>query len=262
MVMKLRMKVSQFQDTLGVLGNLNKILTMIIRPHSIQFQSLDSTKVALVQVTIPDSKLIAYTTDYVAAQFSVNVEDLMQDISKGTVGGEIHMVVDDKKMTVKTKFFTSEYLINKQVEKDAEFKEFGGEGQPSFRLPEEIFNFLKVLLNRKIEKVIIQHTGEKMILFGESARKYTVDVATTKCPPMGTTTVSVLWLTDILNSIKSEDIDIRFSSFGNLFIDTHANYGGVHAILAGTVRKLEVPVDVPKIDLTDLEGKQIASWDY
>lgn len=246
-MMKASISNTTFQDLLSAVINLNKQMTMVVNKNGVIFQSTDPTNMAIVRVEVPAEKFESYESQLDNWTFLVDIGDIYQDVQKGTVNGDIHLQVNEKKITVKTRFFTSEYPISKPP--TPIFNNFVATCGQTIRIPDQIYDYIKVLLNRKIEKVIIQHSKETLTLFGENAQKYSLEIKVPKnTVDMGTTTVSVLWLNDILTSLRTQDIDMRFSSFGNLHLLSSCEYGDVHAVLSGTVRKLQIPQDIPRID--------------
>jgi hypothetical protein len=180
----------------------------------------------------------------------MDITEVWEDLEKG-ISGYIHIKKENNgQITLKSPYYTTYYPIFKQNLKELNSYIV----EPSqLQLPLEVIKLLRVLKTRGIDKLTISQNNNKFIFVGKGKKNiYTYEHMFSEKVKFGSTTVNSLWFYDIISSLEEgKNVDFNFTPLGNLYLN-NCSYGyQINAILAGTVRKLGIPDDLPKIEIDE-----------
>ena len=237
---------------------------MLIGPDGISFQAVDPMRMALIKMMLPAKKLSLFKTDINVA-FQFNIADLMDDMS-GAPTGHIYLEIKDgDELVIKTSYYTTTYSISPLGEDMAPLSAFKDDMDDiSVPVPPAIMEFVRLLKRRGIDKITMKQDGEKLRLVGKGDKRTYTTALEIQSPPkkFGTTSVSVLWLADILGTMSEVgNISFCFSSLSNLYLRDDNDYFISEAVLAGTVKKITVPGDLPSINTESID-EEASAWEW
>ena len=238
-------------NALTILSNIDSNAKIWIMESGIQLEVIDPLKMAMARVMIKKDDMLGFKTD-ITGVFKCDISEIRDEVKISPSGDVYIQMKNESSMILSTKFYTTEYELIKLEETKLKGVKTNVL-DISIPFPEEAVAFLKMIKMREIERIAMRQSDTKLTVFGKGKRKYSHDIKVMKPPvSFGSTAVNTLWFVDVLNSL-GDQVSFCFTSMGNVHLLSWSHGFCAIATLAGSMKKIIMPGDVPRINKEEID---------